>query len=193
MVIPFPINWILALIYLLVMLWACFYLIGSFIATFQASGVPYVPSYNEDLNRMKAFLKLKKWKTMIDLWCWDWKALRFFSKEFAISKWVWIDFNLPAIIYWRLINKALKIDNVEIRRWNFLKEDISKYDYIYVYLLSEYLVKIEDFVFENMRDDAIIISNTFKFKNHEPYEVHMNDKWRDRILLYKKDSKIISK
>jgi hypothetical protein len=172
------------------MIGASFYLIGSFIAAIQASWVPYVPSYNEDLKRMKNLLKLKKWKTMIDLWCWDGKALRYFSKEFSIFKWVWIDFNWPAILYGKFLNKVMKIDNVEIRKWNFLKEDISKYDYIYVYLLSEYLVKIEDFVFENMRDDAIIISNTFKFKNHEPYEVHKNEKWRDRILLYRKDSRV---
>ncbi len=191
MLIPFPLNWMIALIYLLVMIWAAFYLIWSFIATFQASWVPYVPSYNQDLKRMKELLKLEKWKTMIDLWCWDGKALRFFSVNFWISKWVGLDFNLPAILYWKFLNKFHNITNVEIRKWDFLKEDISKFDYVYVYLLAEYLEKIEDFVFENMRDDAIIISNTFKFKNHEPFLVHKNEKWRDRILLYRKDSRII--
>lgn len=188
MTIPLIFNWVLAIFYLIVFFLACFYLFGSFIATIQASWVPYVPSYNEDLARMKGKLKLDmKWKTMIDLGCWDGKALRFFIKEFSIKKWVWYDFNLPAILYGKLINKYKKIDNIELHKWNFLKVDISKYDIIYVYLLNEYLVKIEDFVFSNMRDDAIIVSNTFRFKKHEPYEVTKSDKWRDRILLYRKN------
>lgn len=169
------------------MLMATFYLASSFIAMIQASWVPYVPSYDEDLKRMESNIKLNlEWKSMIDLWCGDWKALRFFYETFKIWSWVGYDFNISAILFWKFLNKVKKIDCIELHKWNFLKVDISKYDYIYVYLLSEYLEKIEDFVFKNMRDDAIIISNTFRFKNHEPYSVTKSEKWRDRILLYKK-------
>lgn len=174
-------------IYLIVFFWASFYLISSFIATIRASWVPYVPSYDEDLARMKEKLKLKSGKTMIDLGCWDGKALRFFVKNFWISKWVGYDFNSSAIVYGKILNKFYKIDNIELHKWNFLKVDISNFDYIYVYLLPEYLEKIEDFVFSNMRDDAIIISNTFKFKKYTPYEVTTNEKGKERILLYRKN------
>lgn len=186
-IIIFIFKLVIISLYLIIFFWASFYLISSFIATIRASWVPYVPSYNEDLVRMKEKLKLEPAKTMIDLWCWDGKALRFFAKNFWISKWVGYDFNYSAIIYGKIINQFLKIDNIELHKWNFLKIDISKFDYIYVYLLDTYLEKIEDFVFENMWDDAIIISNTFKFKKHTPYEVTTNEKGRDRILLYKKN------
>ncbi|MDD2565383.1 MAG: class I SAM-dependent methyltransferase [Candidatus Gracilibacteria bacterium] len=182
-------HWIFLIFWLLVLIGATFYLLSGFIATIQASGVPYVPSYNEDLARMKEKLSLDlTGKTMIDLGCGDGKALRFFVKNFGIKSGVGYDFNLWAILYGKILNKFLKTNSIELHKGNFLKVDISKYDYIYVYLLSEYLEKIEDFVFSNMRDDAIVISNTFKFKNHTPYEVTKSDKGRDRILLYKKES-----
>ena len=181
------INTLILLIALAVVILASFYLVGSFFAAIKAKWVPYVPSYDEDLRRMKNELKLDlKWKTMIDLGCWDWKALRFFSKEFWIAKWIWYEFNVPAILFWKTINKIHHFDNIEIKKWDFTKADISSYDYIYIYLLSEYMALVEDFVFENMRDDAIIISNTFKFAKHTPFHVTKNEKWRDRILLYKK-------
>lgn len=181
-------SFIVLIISLLVFFSATYYLISSFIATIKASWVPYVPSYNEDLARMKEKIKLPlNWKTMIDLWCWDGKALRFFVKNFWIKKAVWYDFNSSALLFWKILNKIYKLDNIELNQWNFLKVDISDYDYIYVYLLTEYLEKIEDFVFSNMKDDAIIISNTFKFKKHTPYEVTTNEKGRDRILLYRKN------
>lgn len=174
-------------IYLVIFFWAAYYLISSCIATIRASWVPYVPSYNEDLARMKEKLKLESWKTMIDLGCWDGKALRFFAKNFAITKWVGYDFNGFAILYGKILNKFYKVDNIELHKWDFLKVDISKFDYIYVYLLPEYLEKIEDFIFSNVGNNAIIISNTFKFKNHKPFEVTTNEKGKDRILLYRKD------
>jgi SAM-dependent methyltransferase len=126
-------------------------------------------------------------KTMIDLGCGDGKALRFFVKNFWITNATGYDFNLPAILFGKLVNKRLKIDNITLKRGDFLKVDISKYDYVYLYLLTAYLEKIEDFVFENMWDDAIIISNTFRFKKHEPVEVIQNENGRDRILIYRKN------
>lgn len=186
-IIHYIFNLIILVIFLAIFLWASFYLLSSFMATIRASGVPYVPSYNEDLARMKTELKLEPGKTMIDLWCWDGKALRFFIKNFWVTKWVWYDFNSSAIIFGKILNYLLKIDNLFLYNWDFLKADISKYDYIYVYLLDTCLEQIEDFVFENMRNDAIIISNTFKFKKHTPYEVTTNEKGRDRILLYRKN------
>lgn len=64
--------------------------------------------------------------------------------------------------------------------------DLSTFDYIYVYLLPVQLAFIEDWVWSTMKEDAIIIANSFQFKNHKPFEVIKNKKGKPSIFLYKK-------
>ena len=176
------------LLFLLLLFWwlALVYNVYLIIAFFNFhKRAPYVPSFNSHLRIMKKWLKLLQWKKLIDLWCWDGKALRFFSSNF----WLicdWYEVNRSAIIYWRIINYFRKPTNVKIHKQNFLKADLKKYDYIYIYLLTEQLAKIEDWVFQNIQKNAIIISNSFKFTKHQPFQTIKNDRWKDCIFLYKK-------
>ena len=151
--------WVIALVW--------FYFV-SFILSLYSSKVPYVWTFNRQLEILKK-LNLEKWKTIVDLWCWDGKALRFFEKQFWL-KWVWYDINFFAIVYGKWLNKIYK-SNVKLIKWNFLTKDISSYDYIYLYLFPEFLEKIEDWIFENKKKDAIIISTAFTFKKHKPFKI----------------------
>ncbi|MBP8017178.1 class I SAM-dependent methyltransferase [Candidatus Gracilibacteria bacterium] len=180
--------YVLLILQLLVTLGIAIYLIGSFISITFCRGVPYVPIYDEDIKLMKENLKLIPGKTIIDLGCGDGKALRLFVKHLGIKKAVGYDINFAAIWFGKFINKIYKINNIELFHGNFLNISIEKYDYIYIYLLTEYMERIEDFVFKNMGDNTVIISNTFKFKNHKPFKIIQNKKGKDRILLYNKNS-----
>ena len=123
-------------------------------------------------------LELQKWKKIVDLWCGDGKALRFFEKEFWL-KWVWYDINHFAITYGKILNKLLK-SNIKLYRQNFIWIDLQKFDYIYVYLFPEFMEKIEDWIFEDKKKDTIIISNSFKFKKHKPFKIV-----GEKIYLYR--------
>jgi hypothetical protein len=90
-------------------------------------------------------------------------------------------------MWWNFISKIKKIPQVRLFVWNFLRVNFSKYDYVYIYLLSSCLESIEDQVFDTIWEHSIIISNTFKFKKHAPYEIICNQKWKPRIYLYKKN------
>jgi len=153
------------MLWIIVLVW--FYFV-NFILSLYSSKVPYIWTFNRQLTILKK-LDLKKWKIIIDLWCWDAKALRFFEKQFWL-KWIWYDINLFAIIYGKLLNKIYK-SNVKLVKWNFLTKDISSYDYIYLYLFPEFLAKIEDWIFKNKKKDAIIISTAFTFKKHKPFKI----------------------
>ncbi|EKD65854.1 MAG: hypothetical protein ACD_49C00079G0018 [uncultured bacterium (gcode 4)] len=177
---------ILASFYFIIILLTSFYLIGSFIAIIQTKWVPYVPSYDKDIATMKEKLKLENTWSIIDLGCWDGKALRFFVKNYWFKKAVGYDLNLPAILFWKFLNKNKKIKNVKLINKNFIWVDLAWYDYVFVYLLTEYLVKIEDYVFSSIGDNTIIISNAFKFKKHEPFEIIKDNYWKDRFMFYKK-------
>ena len=149
--------------------------------------VPYVPSFNSDLKIMKDNLNLKKWTTLLDLWCGDWKALRVFVKHFHLSKWVWYDINKFAILYWKTINRFLKVTNVFLHKENMKNVDISKYDYIYLYLFPEFMKSIEDRIFNSIWPKTIIISNSFKFWEKQPFKIIGDKKWKSKIYLYRNE------
>ena len=119
----------------------------------------------------------------MDLGCSNWKALRFFESEFALTG-EWYDINFFAIMWWKLLNK-IKWSKIKLFWSNFFKADIKKYDYIYIYLLPVQMWYIEDRLFENISKKTIIISNTFEFKKNQPFNVIKTDKWKNRVFLYK--------
>lgn len=175
---------ILLIMVFLVIVIVIWYNVYFFISCFlQSKRAPTVSSFNRDLKLMKN-LKLVKWKKILDLGCSNWKALRFFESEFAL-KWEWYDINFFAVMWWKLLNK-IKWSEIKLHWKNFFKADLKKYDYIYVYLLPVQMEYIEDWLFENMWKNIIIVSNTFEFKKNQPFEVIKTDKWKWRIFLYKR-------
>jgi len=137
---------------------------------------------------MKEKLKLKPADSLVDLGCGDWKMLRFFAKHYSIKKLDGYEIHGLAIVWW----KFLQLFNPNRRKiriiWKgFEHANLSKYDYIFTYLLTTHLAEIEDRVFSSMKKDAIIISNTFRFKKHKPFKIIEDSKissWK--IYLYKK-------
>jgi hypothetical protein len=72
-----------------------------------------------------------------------------------------------------------------LERKNFLSVDLSRFDYIYVYLLPEQMACIEDWMWKTKKKDAVIISNTFVFAKHEPFDVFCSQKGKKCISLYR--------
>jgi hypothetical protein len=169
------------LILISILFFLLFLLVGfyytSFLLSLTKTKVPYVPSFNYQLEIMKK-LELKKWKKIIDLWCGDGKALRFFEKQFEL-KCTWYEINYFAVLYGKLLNKITK-SNTKIIKKNFVWIDLKEYDYIYIYLFPEFMCKIEDWIFKSKWENTIIISNSFEFKNHKAYKIIDN-----KIRLYK--------
>jgi ubiquinone/menaquinone biosynthesis C-methylase UbiE len=162
---------------LILLIFLVFWYYFSFLKALYLTKSPYVGSFQRQLELMKQ-LDLEKWKTIVDLGCWDGKVLRFFEKEFWL-KWIWYDLNSFAIIWWRLLNKIKKSD-IKLFKWDFTKQDISKFDYIFMYLMPSVMKELEGRVFENKWENSIVIVNTFPFPNKKPFKVIW---WK--IFLYK--------
>jgi len=145
---------------------------------------PYIPSFNRQLQLMKN-LDLEEDAIMVDLGCGDGKALRFFSKEYRLKLWEWFDINPYAIFKWKLLNKRYRVTNIYLYKKNLFDVDLKKYDYIYVYLWETQLEMIEDWVWKEKKKNAVIISNSFRFKKHKPFKVYKNKQWVDTVFLYK--------
>lgn len=158
------------------------YMIYSFINSSRLA--PYVPSPTRDLENIIWNFEMAKWKHLVDLWCGDGKALRFFQKNFGV-KCDGFDINIFPLRYGRMINKMSWYKNINLNWKNFLKVDLGKYDYVYLYLLPEQLADIEEWIFWNIKISTIVVTNTFRFKDKVPFEIIKNKKGKDRIFLYK--------
>lgn len=177
----YVILFVLLFLILFFLFWFFSYIIVScFLSSKKA---PTISSFNKDLKLMKK-LDLVRWKKILDLWCANWKALRFFESEFDLI-WEWYDINFFAINWWKILNKIRK-SKTKLFWKNFFKADLKQYDYIYVYLLPIQMEYIEDWIFENISQGSIIISNSFEFKKNQPFKVIETDKWKKRIFLYKR-------
>jgi hypothetical protein len=144
---------------------------------------PYIWSFNRHLLLMKK-LNINKWTNLIDLWCWDGKALRFFDKNFNLKILTWYDINPYAIIWGKILNILQLHKNISLQKKNFLKINLKWYDYIYVYLRPSQLANIEGRLRKNKDQNTIIISNSFEFDKHKPFEIIKNTKWKNSIFLY---------
>jgi len=178
---------IILLIFLLVLIFwftifAIILILGPMITGFKKA--PYVPSFNYHLRIMKKHLTLKKWATIVDLWCGDGKALRFFNKEFGLIG-TWYDLNPFVIWYGKVIDRIWWYNKIKLIRANLKKAQLHQYDYIYIYLWPEQLIAIEDRMFHHIAKDAIIISNSFVFVQHTPFEVIHDERGKKVIYLYK--------
>ena len=145
----------------------------------------YMPSFNRHIRLMKNHLKLARWKRLVDWWCGDGKAMRFFADTFGLHC-DGYELNFFPYLYGKLINRLLWYTKLNLYKQDFFQADLGRYDYIYVYLLPHQMADIEPRIFKHISDHAIIISNSFQFAVHKPYEVVKDKKGKASIFLYKK-------
>jgi hypothetical protein len=48
------------------------------------------------------------------------------------------------------------------------------------------MAQIEDRIFDNIKKETIVVSNSFKFTKHQPFQVINNPKGKPTIFLYRK-------
>ncbi len=144
----------------------------------------YVPSFDRHIRLMNQ-LKLVRGKRLVDLWCGDGKAMRFFWRTFGVQCDGYEIQHMP-YVYGKILNKLFWYPDLKLLKKDFLLADIHVYDYIYVYLLPEQMAQIESRIFKHMKQDAIIISNSFQFAIHKPFDTIKDSRGKPSIFLYKK-------
>ena len=176
----------LLVLLLVILLWTGRVVVGLLVFLFKKHPYTmYVSSFDRHIRLMKDGLHLVHWKKLIDLGCGDGKAMRFFHTEF----WLLCDgYELQRFpyLYGKLLNSLHGSTQLHLFRKDFGHADLKQYDYIYLYLLPQQMAVIEDRVFSHMRHDAIIISNSFQFAKHTPYEAIKDKKGKPSIFLYRK-------
>ncbi len=178
---------LILILFLMMILWftifACFLLLWPIITGFKKA--PYVPSFRYHLNLMKKHLQLEKWAKIVDLWCGDGKALRFFTTVFWLQG-TWYDLNPFVIHYGRVLDLLLWFRDIVLIRSNFTQAQLKEYTYVYLYLWPEQMISIEDRVFEHVSKNTVIISNSFTFIKHKSFDSIHDEHGKKVIYLYRK-------
>ena len=149
---------------------------------------PYVNSFNSQLNLLKKHLRLKPSKALLDLGCGDGKAMRFFAKYYPIQVIDGYDTSLFAIALGRFYNHFFQFKKrINLMHWDLHNADLSQYDYVYVYLLPKHNELIEDWLFDGIKDDCVVISNSFTFKKHKEFAKIEDEDSKWKFYLYRKN------
>jgi len=145
--------------------------------------VPQVSTFNSDLNILRnVFDKYNlNWKKICDLWSWTWKMIRLFEREYKMQP-TWFEIDFSNVIISKILNKLFSL-NTRTYKKNYLKTDLSNFDFIYVYLFPVLMKKLEKKIWFNCKPWTIIFVNAFKFEGHEPIEVFQKN-WKDKIFVY---------
>jgi SAM-dependent methyltransferase len=139
---------------------------------------PYYPSRKAGLIKVLNELNLpsSSHQTFIDVGSGDGKIVRLASKLGFKS--FGIELNPYLSLLSKILNKLFRIKNTKIIQGSFFKHDFHNYDVVYLYIFSEYMNKLKDKLFKDLKSGSIIVSNTFQFNNVEP------DKIIDRYYIY---------
>lgn len=144
----------------------------------------YISTFTRHIRLMK-WLHLTRGKRLVDLWCGDGKALRFFAKTFGL---VCEGYEIQPFPYryGKFLNKLFGYSSIHIHKKDLIQADLRRYDYIYLYLLPHQMAELEPRIFSQVRDDAIVISNSFPFPLHQPYTTLNTPQGKPNIFLYRK-------
>lgn len=121
---------IILLIILLVFVWAL-------------SFAPRVPTWAKDLERIYKLASPKSNDIFYDLWCWDWRIIFEFTKNWIRS--VWYEISIFFYLFC-LFKKILTKNNLaEFKFWDFFKKDLSEATIIFIFGLDKSINKNKKF------------------------------------------------
>lgn len=151
--------------------WATIILIFSAIGIFGSSliysfitRVPYLPSRKKNIQLMLNLIKKDKLNPIVfDLGCGDGKILFQIEKEKNIAGTGYEISPLPYLL--AVFKKFIFQYKSQILRQDLFKTDLSKADYIFVYLTPRITKKLATKIAIECKKGTIVISNTFTIPN----------------------------
>jgi len=145
--------------------------IGSFIFFFFAicsiytnltTGVPWVKIPEKNIAKIFKEISLPKNSLIYDLGCGDGRVLFAAAKQGYRAK----GLELSLYPYLKgLVGKMIIGSQVEIKRKDFLKENLSQADAIFIFLTGKVLVKLSQKLKQELKPGAVVISYGFSLPN----------------------------
>lgn len=179
---------IVTIIFLLIALALLFWQ-GSllFVAIF---GTPTVYAFDQAIVDAFKLAKLKKGELVVDLGCGNAKSLIIAAKQFK-AKGIGVEISPYCYLKsrWNVFVSG-ESRSIKIIFGDFKKAEkyLGQADVVYLYLLNKVLRSIEPWFFDNLNNDARVVSLSFTFEKNKPLQTckTINLGKDTKISLYKK-------
>ncbi|MEI7578793.1 MAG: class I SAM-dependent methyltransferase [bacterium] len=142
------------------------------------AGAPYYPSSKKAIKELSAFINQKKLRNGVELGSGDGRISLAITKIPDV-KMLSIEINPMLTIIHRFFKLILRRKQNLIVNTNFFKLNYSQFDFAIMYLYPGTMKKLEDKLFQEMKSGSYLISNTFKFYQHQPIQTLNN-----KIFIY---------
>ncbi|MCL4364148.1 class I SAM-dependent methyltransferase [Patescibacteria group bacterium] len=158
---------VILILYLLAVLLLLIFLIFMSIYTLSLiysslKGSPYVATRSRRVEEILGSADLKKGKLFIELGSGDGRVVRMAAKKYGI-KGIGVDVN-PLLIFW---SKILGKKNIDFRTENIFTADLSKADYVYIFLMPKLIEELAKKMDRELKKGAVVISHGFPVKGWE--------------------------
>lgn len=124
--------------------------------------VPFKPS-NKAFKKALEYLEIEKGDKVIDIGCGDGRILRYAARQYPEAEFVGIDRNFFLIFYAKFLNLFSKRKNLSFERADAHKYEISKFDKIYLYLLTPLTQSILSENKDRLKEDCTVVSFHYGF------------------------------
>ena len=133
---------------------------------FGLLGPPAVATPKKIISQTLAEIALKKCDFLIDLGSGDGRVLIIAQKKYGAFG-LGYEIN-PLLVLWsRLRALLLGVKNIKFKNKNYLKQDWSKADAIYMYLLPKYIPAVVKKIEKECKKGIIVISQRFAIETWE--------------------------
>jgi len=148
--------------------------LNEIIKVFVKGNAPYVRTSKKMIRQILAEIEFKDNALVYDLGCGDGRFGRELVKQKNVQV-IGFEYFIVPYLLGHLINLFSK-NKIKIKLKDFFKEDLSKADYIFCYLIDKEQSRLEEKLKKELKPGAIVISNTFEFKNWQPLKIIKIDK-----------------
>lgn len=159
---------IVLLIVELLALGAVIFLAANLYFCVRAGGCPYVQTGKKRIDRIVKEIDLKENDFILELGCGDGYFLRSAARNHQI-KGLGIDIHGLAILKGIILARLAGLKNIQFKRENLFKCDVSRANVIYLFLISDVLEKLAPKLKKECAPGTMIISHGFKLPGFGEY------------------------
>lgn len=147
------------------------------ISWFSGTDAPFVPTTNPNLKMALKWVGVKN-KIFYELGSGDGRVV--IQAAQLGAKAIGIEQSWLRILYSRRQAKKLNLPNASFEHGNIFKKNYLNADVVFIYLLKPAVARLEKKLFSELKQGAIVITQTYHFPNWKPY------KKIDTFWLYEK-------